>query len=292
MKNTTYTTDPYLQLTEYTLYLPGLQREVTVLQMSDLHVAVADETSSESYRRHVAEQKQAWEPIRIDFARRYGDDYAEEHLLPPEEGMDHFVRLVNQKRPDAFLMTGDMMNAYSEENLRFLQAAFQRLEVPWMWVCGNHESGHEAAYAPLMQGGRLAQTLSIGNFRLIGLDNSRKTVSSAQAEAALAEAAGCVPVLVMHIPVMTDCNRKDVSCFDSYFLLGGGETDAESAAFLSDLQRDENPFAAILCGHVHGHHVSFYRPGHPQICTSSAMVGACSLLRFLPAEGDAVRLVY
>lgn len=285
MKQGIYQTgDPYLQITSYKLPLVGLEREVTLLQISDLHLSVAEETSSGEMKQHVEKQKKAWEPVRKDFARLYGDAYDESHLLQPEEGLAHYVKLVNTLRPDAVLFSGDLLDDFSEENLRCFTSALAQLEAPWIWVRGNHEQGHDDALAPYLQGGKLAQTLSAGNWKLIGLDNANKRVSAAQTAAVLAEAKeeGCVPVLAMHIPALTEYNREETTCFNPYFLLGTGEVDEETAAFLADLQREDNPFAAVLCGHVHGKHVSSYRPGHLQICTSSAMVGACSLFRFLP----------
>lgn len=278
------TNDSYLQVTSYELPLAGLRQGVTLLQISDLHLMVADETSTESQRQHVEKQKKAWEPVRIDFARLYGDSYDQPHLLQPEEGLSHYIQLANELRPDAVLFSGDLLEDFSEENLRCFASALSRLEVPWMWVRGNHEQGHDDALAPYMQGGKPAQTLSVGNFKLIGLDNACKRISAEQTSAILAEAgeAGCVPVLAMHIPMLTEYNREETGCFNPYFLLGTGEVDAETAAFLNRMQRDDDPFAAVLCGHVHGRHVSSYRPGHLQICTSSAMVGACSYFRFVP----------
>lgn len=277
------TKDPYLQVKEYHLSLPGLQNEATVLQISDLHIAAVEAGSTEAYRQHVAKQKQAWEPVRIDFARRYGDAFDEAHLLQPEEGLEHFLRYADAIQPDAVLFTGDLMNEYSEENVHVLRQAFSRLSCPWMWVRGNHELGHEETLHPMMQSGALAQRIQVGNLCLVGLDDAAKRVTAAQTEAAWKAAEGCIPVLVMHIPIRTSYNREATSCFQPYFLLGGEDVDAESQAFLDRLLREEDPFAAILCGHVHGHHVSFYRPDHPQICTSSGMVGACSLLHFHPS---------
>ena len=278
------TNDPYLQVTSYELPLAGLTQGVTLLQISDLHLMVTDETSTEAQKQHVEKQKQAWEPVRIDFARLYGDAYDQPHLLPTHEGLAHFVELIRTLRPDAVLFSGDMLEDFSEENLRFFASALKQIDVPWMWVRGNHEQGHDDALAPYMQGGKPAQTVTVGNFKLIGLDNACKRVTAEQTEAALAAAneTGCVPVLAMHIPALTAYNKEETSCFNPYFLLGTGEVDADTAVFLAEIQKEDNPFTAILCGHVHGKHVSSYRPGHLQICTSSAMVGACSLLRFVP----------
>ena len=276
------TDDAYLQVTSYTLPLAGLRREVTLLQLSDLHLAVAEESSAESLKARVAKQKQAWEPVRKDFARLYGDAFDPPHLLQPEEGLSHYLQLLQTVRPDVALFSGDMLEDFSEENLRCFSDFLGRVDCPWMWVRGNHERGHNDAYAPFTQGGKPAQTLSVGEFKLIGIDDADKRVTAEQTAAAWKEAEGCVPVLTMHIPALTAHNPEAAKVFDPYFLLGSGEPDPETVAFLDALQADGSPFGAVLCGHVHGRHVSSYRPGRMQFCASSGMVGACSYFRFTP----------
>lgn len=288
MKNTTYTDDPYFQITEYEIPLAGLEREVTVFHMSDLHIIVADENSTEEWKQSAAKQKEAWAGTRIYFARHYGDEYGEEHLIQPEDALAKYVELVNRKKPDALLMTGDMMNEFSAENMRFLADAFADIQIPWMWVRGNHEVGHDEAYAPYTQGNAPVQVLQLGKLRLLGLDDSCRKVSTEQTSALKAaveeaKADGSVPVLTMHIPIKTPLNTEATSHFDAYFLLGGEGTDADSLAFLEYLGSEKCAVGAILCGHVHGHHVSEYAPGKQQICCSSSMVGSCVLLRFVPA---------
>lgn len=286
MRNTTYTNDPYFQITEYEIPVEGLERDITIFHMSDLHVIVSVENSTEAWKASAAKQKEAWAGTRIDFARHYGDDYGEEHLIQPEDALSKYIDLVNQKKPDALLMTGDMLNEYSDENIRFLADAFRNIQIPWMWVRGNHEVGHDEAYAPYTQGNAVVQTLRLGNLVLLGMDDSRRSMTAEQTgalEAAVedAKANGCVPVLTMHIPIKTPLNAEKTAHFDPYFLLGGEGTNDESQAFLDYLQSDDCAVRAILCGHVHGHHISEYADGKHQICCSSSMVGACVLLRFV-----------
>ena len=283
-----YTNDPYFQVRERVIPVPGLKEEVQIFHMSDLHLIVADENSTEEWKAFAQKQRDAWQGVRLSFAKLYGDAYDEPHLIRPEEALAKYVSLVNEKRPHCLLMTGDMLNDFSTETIHFLGDALSKVEIPWMWVRGNHEVGNDEAYKPYMGSPADLQILPLGNLTLIGIDDSRKKVDASLAQAVKTAAeqavlAGNVPVLAMHIPVQTPYNKAETSIFDPYFLLGGGDVDAESAAFLEYLQSETCPIAAILCGHVHGHHVSEYAPGKKQICCSSAMVGACSLLRFIPA---------
>lgn len=286
MRNRTYTDDPFFQVYEYRYYHPRLTREYTVLQVTDLHMMAVDETSTQERILKVSKQKAAWWPLRLEFARIYGDEQGEEHLLDPVDGLEHIVALANEKKPDALLMTGDMMDDFSEENFRCLQNACKRLSVPWMWVCGNHEQGHEERYGVLTNGNPFEQTIDLGEMKFIGIhDALKKTVSASQLAFLKREAEGVpVPVLVMHIPMLTANNTSETARFDPYFLLGTGEVDPDTRAFLEFMQSGDDPFAMALCGHVHGTNLSEYRPGHPQLCVSSAMVGVCALLRFLPAD--------
>lgn len=283
-----YTNDPYFQVKPYEIPVRGLTSEVQLFHMSDLHLIVSDENSTPEWQEHAKKSKDAWQGVRLSFAKLYGDSCDEAHLIQPEDALPKYVSLVNEKRPHALLMTGDMLNDFSSETIDYLGDALSKVEIPWMWVRGNHELGNDEAYLPYTGNGALIQTLQLGNLTLIGIDNSPKKVSAAQAQAVKAaadkaKADGNVPVLTMHIPIKTPHNEEATSIFDPYFLLGSGDVDADSAAFLEYLQSEDCPIAAILCGHVHGHHVSEYVPGKKQICCSSAMVGACSLLRFIPA---------
>ena len=282
-----YTNDPYFQVTERIIPIAGLKEEVQIFHMSDLHLIVTDENSTEEWKAFAQKQRDAWQGVRLSFAKLYGDAYDEPHLIQPEEALAKYIALVNEKKPHGLLMTGDMLNDFSTETIDFLGKALQDVEIPRMWVRGNHEVGNDEAYLPYTGEGSV-QILRFGNLSLLGIDNSRKKFSRELSEtvksAALQESAqGNVPVLAMHIPVKTPYNTAETAIFNPYFLLGGDDVDAESAEFLAYLQEESCPIAAILCGHVHGHHISEYAPGKKQICCSSAMVGACALLRFIPA---------
>lgn len=282
-----YTNDPYFQVKEYLIPLQGLDEEVQIFHMSDLHLIVTDENSTEEWKAFAAKQRDAWKGVRLSFAKLYGDSCDEPHLIQPEEAWAKYVSLVNEKKPHGFLMTGDMLNDFSTETIDFLGDGLKDVRIPWMWVRGNHEVNNDEAYLPYV-GEAPVQLLRMGKLSLLGIDNARKKIPRQLGEAVKAVARqeaedGNVPVLAMHIPVKTPYNTAETAIFNPYFLLGGDDVDEESQEFLAYLQEPSCPIRGLLCGHVHGHHVSEYAPGKKQICCSSAMVGACALLRFVPA---------
>ncbi len=284
-----YINDPYFQFKEYVHPTKGLDREVTVLHISDLHLIVSDENSTEEWKAFAQKQRDAWKGVRLSFAKLYGDSTDEPHLIQPEDGLHKFIALANETRPDLLLLTGDMLNDFSTETIGYLGDALAKLQVPYMWVRGNHEIGNDDAYAPYTQGNISVQKTVCGKLHLLGLDDAKRKVTSVQLDALRSAvndvtAAGGIPVLAMHIPVRTPLNADAVSHFDPYFLLGGEGTDDDSKAFLEYLQSADCPISTVLCGHVHGHHMSTFAEGKQQICCSSSMVGCAVVHRFTPAR--------
>lgn len=280
MNNSQITNDPYFQIHEFSVPIKGLKENCSVLHISDLHISHSESYSTDLQKEKVAKQKAAWEPVRKDFAKHYGDDISEPHLLDPEDGLWHIVDLVNSSNADAVILSGDMIEDYSEENLHYLESALVKFNIPWMWVVGNHEIGHEDKYIHMMRGDPEKQIMSIGEIKFIGINNSRKNVSAEQLDFIKKESRDCVPVLVMHIPVKTEYNAEKTSIFGEYFLLGTGNVDADLEKFIEYLTGNNN-IEAILCGHVHGENISEFKPGHIQYCASSCMVGSCAYIHFV-----------
>ena len=62
--------------------------------------------------------------------------------LPPPGGealMRRFVEEMQQKKPDAVLVTGDINYTGAESNIQFMQAQLARLDAPVIMTAGNHE---------------------------------------------------------------------------------------------------------------------------------------------------------
>ena len=277
------TSDPFFQITEIPVPLKGLEKPVDLLQITDLHIAHAEPDSTEERKERVAHQKHAWEDVRRQFAVRYGDSLEPEHLPDPEEGWKHVVDLANSASVHGVLFCGDMMEDYSAENLSYLAEGLKAIRIPWMWVCGNHETGHEQEYEPYMQGDPSFQILDLDGVRVIGINNANKQVTAEQRLRIVRAAEGRTAVLAMHIPMLTAFNPEVKKEFGEYFLMGTGDVQPDTAAFLEEIVRPDYPVSAVLCGHVHGRHISDVAPGRKQICASSCMVGACNLIHFIPA---------
>jgi 3',5'-cyclic-AMP phosphodiesterase len=158
-------------------------------------------------------------------------------------------------RPDAVVMTGDLVDCGDADEYRHLKTLLAALDIPYWLLIGNHD-GREglrevfAERAELHAGGAFVQyTADIGEVRLIALDSmepgqSGGTLCAARLAwlATQLDAARARPVIVaLHHPPF-DCG---IGHMDAIRL------DAEAAAALEALIAQHPNVERVICGHVH-----------------------------------------
>ncbi len=168
--------------------------------------------------------------------------------------LEHAITQLNAMtpRPDAVLITGDMVNDGYEDQYQALVQRLTRLDIPYFPILGNHDDRELArsAFGQLFfmpEDGPIHYTTEIGGVSLIALDSNvpGKPYGKLGAEqlewldAALMERRDR-PSLVMlhHPPFMTGIEFMD-SC-----ALRDGDKLAEVIAKHEHVER-------VLCGHLH-----------------------------------------
>ncbi|WP_321909039.1 MULTISPECIES: phosphodiesterase [unclassified Paraburkholderia] len=158
-------------------------------------------------------------------------------------------------RPDAVLMTGDLVDQGSLEEYRHLKTLLDTLEIPYWLLIGNHDArGPLREVFPdrpeLREGGEFVQyAVDLGALRVIALDSMQPGQSAGTlCEARLAwleqqlEAARGKPVVVaLHHPPF-DCG---IGHMDAIRL------DDRAAQALEALVARHPNVERVLCGHVH-----------------------------------------
>lgn len=270
-----------LQL-QHTFLQAGFHREYKLVQISDAHIVCIDADSTPEDVQLFHSTLTHWRSIKRDFAAIYGEFCDERYDIEPclllQKLMDHAVHSGAQ----ALLISGDVMETITESALRYLRNLFAAYPLPILFCPGNHcledAQDPENLYPKL---GTLIpepefQTLDMGEFRIIAIDNARKTVSDRVLH--LLREALCDPrpiLLMMHIPLKLGefAKKADDLLKDPYWLVDG-ETCGENAAELLRLVRDNaHRFLAILAGHVHGNVEGAVAPGLMQYTASSALIG-------------------
>lgn len=248
-------------ITEETVRLPGVEGEYSLLFLTDTHVIIRDENASEAAVENEA--------------ARYPRFVNEEGVFSAEQ-FPEWIRYANETKVDAVLLGGDIIDTPSGANLQWLKEQLAQLDMPYLYVNGNHDwtypweymtdTGRET-YLPLlepfMNGNTAIQKLDFGEFTVVGIDDSSGQVDSAalpEYEKVLEENRGAAlrPVIVMaHVPFITQSVlTKAKEAWDSPVVIGAGNyggiyPNEDSERFMALTTAEGSPVELVLAGHVH-----------------------------------------
>ncbi len=250
----------------FSLNVPGVKPK-TIYHFSDTHIAVCDDTSSLADLERAQKANAAWERVRADFARVYGEPCAPAQIIPPEE---HFTRLLDAARGgDALVLTGDIADYISDANINYIEKALSGFPKRLVAVCGNHER-RELLPASFPGGAAKAVNCTdLGDMLLIGVDDSALEITpemNSELESLLA--AGKPTMLAMHAPFITPESEAVLGRLDSYYILNRTGCSAENIGFIKMILAPESPVFAVLTGHTHFRY-EFTAEGHTKVFIAS-----------------------
>lgn len=157
-------------------------------------------------------------------------------------------------RPDAVIVTGDIIDTAQEQEYRIAREILERLEIPFFLLSGNHDDTPglkrvfaDREFASAGTPDRLYYAADIGVVRLIVLDSSVPGASHGEISAIqiafldreLAESRGRPVVVAVHHPPVPTGNQW----MDAIGL-------SDPSAFAEIIARHGN-VSRILCGHCH-----------------------------------------
>lgn len=251
----------------------GVSKEHILIQFSDVHVVIADsrQNDREAIDKAIA-QEQIWMRQRLDFARKFGESFDPEFLLPSTECLRRLVDYANDKQPDLTLVTGDIIDYYSPANYDFLEHALQRLDSPYLFACGNHESP-SAYFSGLCGGNANFQAVDLGEIIVFSINNANRKIKPEQLTALEELLLVKKPIiLAMHVPMMTEYNAVEFTKLDAYYSMKSNDCDETTERFIR-LVMSSDAVKAVFCGHTHGSIDSLIAPNKHQYCCSSGLIG-------------------
>jgi len=239
-------------IAEETVYIEGMEGEYTLLFLTDTHVIIPsmEVTQSETERFQL---------------------FTNEEGICSSDQFPEWIRYANELKVDAVLLGGDIIDTPSAANLEWLQAQLAGLDMPYLYVNGNHdwtfpweymtEKGKET-YLPLlepfMDGNTAIHSLDLGEMILVGIDDSSNQVNGdvlPEYERILREGK---PVIVLaHVPFMTQSVLgKAREVWSSPVVIGAGNwggiyPNEDSERFVSLTTASDSPVELVLAGHVH-----------------------------------------
>lgn len=277
---------PEKGITEETIYIEGLEREYTFLFLTDSHVVIQDDSASEQERQY-AEQ-------------RHGQ-FVNEAGVPSAEQFPEWIAYANEAGVDAVLLGGDIIDSPSDANVNWLQEQLAELEMPYLYVPGNHDWTYPWEYMtdygkenyltelePMMQGNTAIHSIEVGELLLAGVDNSPGQVNLDAMPVYEELLAQDKPVLLLfHVPYTSETLLpKALETWDSPTVIGNGDQggiwpDETSQRFLELATADNSPVQLMLAGHVHFYDNSVMNEVRQlrQIVGSAAYEGRAVLIR-------------
>lgn len=243
-------------ITEQTIYVEGLQEDYTLLFLTDIHVVVMDPEAQGQQAENQVERAAL---------------FVSQEGVSAEEQLAEWIDYANENQVDAVLLGGDIIDTPSQANLERLEEQLSRLDMPWLYVLGNHDwtwpweymtdTGKET-YLPLfesfMQGNTAIQRLDLGEFTVVGIDNSPNQVrAEVLTEYGEILAEGEPMIVMAHVPFLTQSVlTKARNVWSSPVVIGGGGyggiyPDENSQRFMELTTAADSPVELVLTGHVH-----------------------------------------
>lgn len=213
-------------IVEETIYVEGLERDYTLLFLTDTHVIIPEEGASEQVLENEAARKRM---------------FVNEEGISSAEQFPEWIRYANEMEVDAVLLGGDIIDTPSAANLEWLKGQLAGLEMPYLYVNGNHDWTYPWEYMtqtgretylpllePLMGGNTAAHAMELNGIMVAGVDNSANQVNGgALPEYERILLAGKPVVVTVHVPFMTQsvlCKAKKV--WKNPVVIGGGTSGA------------------------------------------------------------------
>ena len=269
--------DPFFWFKNNTITIPGVSKEHVLVHITDTHVNLWDEESTQEERENAEKQNGVWKTFKRRFAEANGEPYGEPQDIPTKEAFEKQMALVKELNPEVLLLSGDNLEVSNLAGERFLTKMLQDYGGKYMIVPGNHEDQTFGKFW-----GTGVKVMDFDGFRIAAVDDSRMKVAPEDVEALKALCDEGIPMLILcHVPISTpyckDQCKEKMSGKNDYFYLDS-ETEDEGGRAFVELCMNNDSIKAVICGHVHGYYKMEIVPGKPQIIGSMGMAGAVDLI--------------
>ena len=265
--------DKFFWFKENRIVIPGVKGEHVFMHLTDSHIDVVDELSTPEEREKYDYQHELWAKYKKVFADKNNEPYGEPQMIPMLEAFEKALALAEELQPEALLMSGDILDNMHPAGERYLVKRMAEYPGPFLCVPGNHE---DPALPGVWETG--VRPLECEGFRIVGVDDSRLTVSAEDLASLKALCDEGIPIIILcHAPFATSYCKEEMSSWDPYFYFGEEAEDENARAFI-ELCKTNDMIKAVICGHVHGYHALEFVPGKPMIVGSQGHAGAVDIV--------------
>ena len=268
--------DKFFWFKENRIVIPGVKGEHVFMHVTDSHIDVVDELSTPEEREKYDFQHEFWGKYRKFFADLNKEPYGEPQMIPMLDAFEKMLALAEEMKPEALLLTGDILDNMHPAGLRYLPKRMAEYPGVFLATPGNHE---DPPIPGVMETG--VHTLDYDGFRIVAVDDSRLTVSDEDLASLKALCDEGIPIIIIcHAPFVTPNCENDIdreNPYFQYFYITENSEEENARAFI-DLCVSNDMIKAVICGHVHGYNKVEYAPGKPLIMGSHGLGGAVHII--------------
>jgi DNA repair exonuclease SbcCD nuclease subunit len=258
----------YGELTS-TIKIPDYKDSLKILQITDIHISIADENEAGMMKYGARMHKAYSNP-----SKHYVRDTSETTF----QYFDDLLQKAINQNVNLLLLTGDIVNFPSAVSVKYVCDKLSKTGIPWLYISGNHDWHYEGlpgnidslretwtkkSLLPLYNGHNpLFYSVIIHGINFVGIDNSTGVVNEDQIRFLQNQLTKPEPIMMIsHIPY--NLNNK---------------TNQPGMAALTDIiSSNSDKITAIFTGHEH--RFSFYFTGNLcQYTTMAAFQGASFLV--------------
>ncbi len=257
-ENDTSSYEPVVE--EVYIAIPNLEREYTILWISDLHICLG--TDDEGVLPEYASKAQERNEMLRSLSGRSGEDTW--NILSEQ---------IDSMGADYVVFGADMLDYVSEANLSVLKAGMEKIQTPWMYIRADHDYGRWYTDMGIKKMRRLHREIAPQNkiwverfegFTLVGLDNTTTSITDETLEEfKKVYEEGNPVILCTHVPFVTGSSDSGELAEISKELWGGRvlcwgeETEYDTLKFsamqevLEMIEAPDSLIKAVFSGHLH-----------------------------------------
>ncbi len=270
-----------LKISENTIVVPGIERDMDILFIADSHISLADERDAALMTRASA---------------RYGM-MLDANGRPADQTFHEFIDYTGAEEPDLLILGGDITDSALYASVDFIKEELKGSRTPYLLSLGNHdfEYGPEYftkkaydVYRPrlleLSRSKSGAHLLSLGGMYVFAVDDFNNQYTKVELEAFKKIYDDGRPILfVSHVPIEpqtgdTVLHDKTLKIFGSdkmghsRVLIGHNSCvpNEYTAGMLDLILAEDSPVFCVLAGHIHYAHEDMLNNKVVQIITGAA----------------------
>ncbi len=257
-----------------TIKIPDYQDSLKIMQITDVHISIADENEAGMMKYGERIHKTYMNP-----RKHYALDTSETTF----QYFDDILLKAKKENVKLLLLTGDIVNFPSAASVKYIYDKLSETGIPWLYISGNHDWHYEGlpgsldslrdtwtkkSLLPLYTGlNPLFYSTIINGINFVGIDNSTGKVKEDQVRFLQDQLAKPEPIIMIsHIPYNLDNKTRQPGM----------------AALTDIISSNTNKITAIFTGHEH--RFSCYFTGNLCQYTTGAAFQGASFTVYVKAE--------